>query len=279
MKRFLLIPAGLIIWFSGSAQYYYQDIYSTRQTDSDLVRYRDQHIRKMELVSQEPNGEQNTDFHCEKTFSEDYGVSVTTTQSFETGLSVLTVYFTKNGHITRSVDSTASSVSTTLYEYDSLNRITALHFRSRSGKEADIFQLDEDHLYQYDAAGHLVKMIRQENGKTSSTILFKTDPAGRPVEEQESGAQATGRNIYYKYDAAGRLTDVYRYVAARRKMLPDYIFSYDDQGRLSEMMVVSADTDDYNDWKYSYDERGLIVKEACYGKKGVLKGTIQFHYQ
>jgi hypothetical protein len=69
-----------------------------------------------------------------------------------------------------------------------------------------------------------------------------------------------------------------RFNAKAQRLLPDYIFEYEENGDLSTMMVVPEGSSDYQKWYYKYDEGGLKLIDFCYNKRNELQGKIEYQY-
>ena len=70
-----------------------------------------------------------------------------------------------------------------------------------------------------------------------------------------------------------------RYNTRAKRLLPDYIFEYDEAGRIAMMLVTTAGGADYQKWFYKYDEKGLKIKDECYSKNKALIGKIEYSYK
>lgn len=280
-KHFFL--AICLLLFSGRtmAQYYYQDIWNTRQTGQNMALLKEKEVRVQDVQSLDANLESDNDFKCQRVLSSNYRQMRSITQSPATGLSIMTSTFSSRGLLTKTVDSTESSLSTVQYRYDTAGRLTEIHSVSQSLVTGQKFRTSETRTYQYNSQGHLTSMVHKKSlgGADSTTVLFKTDAQGRVIEEQEYGKNLRSPRIYYNYDSQGRLTDVLRYHTGKKRMLPDYMFEYDAQQRLSQMTTVNAETSDYTIWKYQYDDKGLPLREECYGKQKALLGMVRYKYE
>ena len=84
---------------------------------------------------------------------------------------------------------------------------------------------------------------------------------------------------YYYYDSKNRLSDIVRYNARLKKLIPDYLYEYDDKGRTTQATQVSMSSASYLIWKYSYNEKGLKIKEEGYDKAKNLVGRIVYTYE
>ncbi|GAA4318268.1 hypothetical protein [Compostibacter hankyongensis] len=267
----MLVTAGL-----ASAQYYYQDIYGNRQVREEQQRFAQDKVRRQELRSFDAAGGIDQDFRIEKTFSADYRTTRSTTRSLQSGSSVLVTLFDTAGKVIRSTDSSASSINISSYTYDSSGHLIRLSFVSRSDSTKEVPGFSEEREYTYSPTGQLQQMVRRKDGRIRSTVYFRTDGEGRVIEEQEKSAGSPV--FHYQWNSAGALTDIYRYNTARKRMLPDFTFDYDSEGRLKEMLAVDAYSGDYSRWTYEYNEKGLLSGSTCYGKKNVLKGRIIYRY-
>ena len=121
-------------------------------------------------------------------------------------------------------------------------------------------------------------MVKIKNGKDTTYYSFVLDEKGNVVEENGVSRGKKIPAVFYYYDEQNKLTDIVRYNIAARRLLPDYVFEYEN-GRLATMMVVPEEGTDYQKWYYSYDEDGLKILDACYSKSKVLIGTIEYAYE
>jgi hypothetical protein len=280
-KKYCLLGACLLLLTGRSmAQYYYQDIWNARQTGQNLALLKEKAVQVQEVQSLDANMDTDNDFKCQRVLSANYRQMRSITRSRATGLSVMTSAFSARGLLTKTVDSTESSITTIQYRYDSAGRVTDIQTVSQSQVSGQKFRITESRDYRYNEQGHLASMVHKKSmGADSTTVLFKTDAQGRVTEEQEYGKSLRSPRIYYNYNSQGLLTDVLRYHAAAKRMLPDYLLEYDGQQRLSQMTTVNAETSDYITWKYQYDANGLPLKEECYNKQKELLGIVRYKYE
>lgn len=281
MKHFFFLIAPCIgICIQVHAQYYYQDVCNARNTMEEHRQYRQLGVHTVHIRSFDYSHSLNKDFHCTRDLSADFRQVTTRTSSLQTGKSVIITDYDAAGRIVSTLDSTQASVNTTRYYYDSLEttRIDSLLFDSYANNDADTFRYREKRIYRYDTSGHLTAILREKNGTPYSTVSVETDSAGNVTGEVEKGKYDSTPPVHYKYNAAGQITDIFHYNKATGKLNPDYLFDYDPSGRLLEKTVVTMNIKSYLLWKYSYNDKGLIASEACYGKKHALQGTMEFQY-
>lgn len=273
-KLSTLLTAALLLMITGTrAQYYYQDVYNTQQTAATMAGFKANKVSFQHVKSLDANQETDNDFVCIRGMNPAYRQMRAVTQSSVSGRSVLVSSFNNSGRLNKTVDSTDNSIGTVQYQYTANGLLESIQTTSK-GRE-DKFRMTEQRQYVYDTLGRLQRLIVKKGGLDSTIVLFKTDEAGKVTEEMAPGRA----RIYYNYDAKGRLTDVLRYHASRKRMLPDYNFEYDANGRIAQMTVINIEKGDYLIWKYSYDEKGLPDREECYGKGQELLGMIRYTYE
>lgn len=265
---FLLLTLG-----TARAQYYYQDIYNTDRTAATMAQFKANNVSFQHVKTLDANQQTDNDFICVRGTNPTFRQLRAVTQSRSSGRSVLTSTFAASGRLTRTVDSSENSISTMQYRYTPSGELAEIDAVAK-GRE-DKFRSTEKRRYEYDSTGRLQRLVIKKGGPDSTVVLFKTDSSGRVTEEAAPGRQ----RVYYNYNAQGRLTDVLRYHPSRKRMLPDYSFEYDAQGRLAQMTVVNIQSGDYLIWQYRYDEKGLPERENCYGKGKELLGMVRYTYE
>lgn len=273
LRTFISATSLLLVVTTAEAQYYYQDVFNTQQTAATLALFKNNKVSFQHVKTLDANQETDNDFICIRGMNPNYRQMRAVTQSTVSGRSILTSTFNNAGRLIRSVDSVENSISNMQYQYTPDGHLLEIQTSSR-GRE-DKFKMTENRRYVYDSLGHLQQMIVKKGGLDSTVVKFTTDTAGRVVQETQPGRQ----RVYYNYDGKGRLTDVLRFHPTRKRMLPDYSFEYDASGKLTQMTVVNIDSGDYLIWKYSYDEKGLPLREECAGKEKTVLGMIRYTYE
>lgn len=284
------VLAALLPFFlvqAASAQYYYKDVLSIRESVQQQQLYSQNRIRSVQIQSFDPDGTENKDFLCHQSVTSDYTVLETESGSIATGKSTLETTFSNDADhskVLRSEDSSRDAVTTTLYTYDARGSVASITSTSRtadtSTTDTTNFSSTEAHLWQYDAAGHPTQMLRIKNYADTTFVRFQLDDKGNVSDEISVRKGATTEHYYYYYDDNHHLTDIVRYNTHLAQMLPDYMFEYDaTSGKLSKMTVVEAINSSYLVWYYEYNPDGLRVKEFCYDKSKQLIGTIGYTYR
>jgi len=175
------------------------------------------------------------------------------------------------------VDSTRGVKSITTYQYNASGNITLIH--TVINDSANDFTQTEDHQWLYNSAGKPERMWRIVNSKDSMEYRFTVDEKGNVADEQLYRRGQGVEPIYYYYDDNNRVTDIVRYNKKVKKLLPDFMFEYDESNRvIQKITTLSALNPDYLIWRYIYNDKGLKTKEALFNKEKTLTGRIEYTY-
>lgn len=275
-KSFIALFLAVCCFSSVSAQYYYKDIVSSRQLQTDMAAYKNNKVRSINIKSFEGDGEESEGFFAQKKISKDYGRTELFTRSNISAPSLMISDFNSKGQVTRTHDSSTISVTNNNYFYNSNGDLQAVSSSIRSSDDDFTTELTEEHIYMYDDNGKLSKMQRVKNRRDTVTILFALDEAGNIAIEKDT---RTGSKYYYYYDAKNRITDIVQENDLKRRPFPDYLFEYNNsQGLVSQMIATEEGGNNYYVWKYMY-ENGLRTAEKCFTKERKLMGRIEYEYK
>ncbi|MFZ1784440.1 MAG: hypothetical protein WAU23_04510, partial [Ferruginibacter sp.] len=263
IKKLCIAGFVLLLGSKSQAQYYYKDIVSNNQLLAEMAILKEQKIKQVKVSSFEDDGRPSDGFSVEKQINRNYTVVETFTRSNLTGPSLFTSRFSKGGLLIQTVDSSDLAVKTSTYEYDDQRRVKVILSYVRSSDDDFTNEITEDHYYFYSDTGILLRMYRVKNDIDTSIILFSTDDRINVSIEKDTKSGAT---FYYYYDSKNRLTDVVHLNKFNNKMLPDYMFAYNNAGQISQMTTTEEGGSYYYIWKYSYAD-GLRVKEQCFSKE------------
>ena len=258
-----------------NAQFYYKDILSNKQLITEMAQLKEQKVRTVSLKSFEDDGSPSEGFFCERKINRNYSTVETQTKSNVTGASLFTSNFNDKGYLTQTIDSSDIASLTSFYTYDNNNNITSILSIARSSDDDFKNEIKEEHIYEYNSKGLPIKMTRVKNVTDSAVIVFSPDENNNVSIEKNT---KTGDTYYYYYDTKNRITDVVRLNKYNQKMLPDYIFEYNNAGLITQMTATEEGGSYYFIWRYSY-ENGLRTKEKCYSKEKRLMGTIEYEYK
>ncbi|MGN6437957.1 MAG: hypothetical protein ACTHMM_15565 [Agriterribacter sp.] len=277
IKKLCLLNIGVLLLLTGNAQFYYTDIVLTARNSEQQKLYKESQVKNVHLVSYEADGERSEDFTCEVTTNAAYNKTVTNTRSAASGASILTAFYQPDGKLSSSTDSTAENINRYSYSYNSngLLAVATSISQNATGKDKQL----ETHVWEYNNNGKPVKMLWIKNGRDTAVVQFKLDEKLNVVEEETFSKGISKEKVYYYYDEQNRLTDIVRYNNRLKKLLPDNIFEYSDDGRLYQMLSLQNGGNDYLIWRYEYNEAGLKTRELCYNKQKKLLGRIEYGYE
>jgi hypothetical protein len=274
MKQ-LLALLGCLFTLSAGAQYYFNDCVSNRQTHRQYNLLRKWKVRSFTVVAlpEQAMGkeevlvtqEMSTDGKRVVIYANETGGKTNrTVTQYEAGKLVRTTAARRNGEVTTRFFYAPNGL---IQRIESTTRDTSL----------DINQLEvHTYFYKQDTLPDFAYVIR-DNSDTVR-VEFLTDSLQQVVEEKWWRGTKQLERYYYYYDNSRRLTDIVRFNAKAGKLLPDYIFSYDEEGRTTKMIQVPRFGNNYLTWEYGYDEKGLKMIEKFSSKDRQQAGTLQYRY-
>ena len=255
------------------SQYYYNDIVSFQQAAKQYTSLVAAHVKHVSATSYE--GNQPVDnFKLEQTISPD-GKTIITTSSDPSSGDLLTINIYNNGRLVQTQDSSANVASTVKYSYDANGNISALTTTSDDA----FMNSHSSEIHQWIYNNNVPQKMLRIKDKTDTTVVTFTYDAGNVAQENWMRKGHVAETYYYYYNTKNQLTDIVRFNIRVRKMLPDFLYEYDEQGRVSQMMQVPNGSTDYMVWKYTYNSNGLKEKELLYNKQQQLVGSVIYQYQ
>jgi hypothetical protein len=275
MKSFLVFSL-LLTLLTANSQYYYKDIIGTRETADLIKTYRSNKVSRVLLNSYDAENTKNDDFYVEQVFSLPNQFLRTTTRSGVTNESVLVSFTDANGNVIKTIDSSETIITTSVYNYNEKGMLQSVI--STSTDTAHSINQTEEHRWEYDN-DKIVRMLRIKDKMDTAYISFKLDDKGNIVEEQSVRKGITSEPVYYYYDGNNRLTDIVRFSNKAKRLLPEYLFEYSPSNQVIQKITVPANSSEYLIWRYQYDEKGLKIKEAVFDKHKQLTGKIEYIYQ
>ncbi|MGI8583415.1 MAG: hypothetical protein ACR2KX_14540 [Chitinophagaceae bacterium] len=277
----LKFPALIILFismFSGAfAQYFYKDIWTNQQLTKEFAVLKNENKRTISVKSFEDDGEPSEEFYCERKIDRNFTKSEMISRSYITSQSLLISYYNEKGWILKTVDSTQTSLARSEYEYDNKGRVVMITNFTKANDET--VGITETHQYIYNAIGKPEKMIKRKNNADISNVNFTIDDKGNVIDEQEITRGVKGRKYLYYYDDKSRLTDVVHYNERAKRLLPDYMYEYNQTGQIKQMISTDDNISNYFIWKYTYNDLRLRESEKCYSKEKRLLGSIQYVYK
>jgi hypothetical protein len=259
-----------------NAQYFYKDIWNAQQLNREFAVLKNENIRTVSIKSFEDDGSPSEGFFCERRIDKNYSRSQTISRSNVTAQSELISFYDERGMLLKNIDSTENSYNRTDFTYEK-GKIKMITFFTRA--DDDSGGITETREYFYTAAGKPEKMIRKKNNTEAATINFVTDEKGNIIEEQEIVKGTLGKKYLYYYDDKNRLTDVVHYNERAQRLLPDYMYEYNQIGQVKQLISTEEGSSNYFTWAYTYNDRKLRETETCLSKEKRLLGTIQYQYK
>lgn len=274
MKQTLVLLALL---FSGASfgQFYYKDIVDANATSDKMKIYLGNKVASVTGTGVDSRGAKATDFMELQEVNPAQNLLKVTTRN---GQSIVRIYYRFNaqGKLASIADSTRGIKSLTSYSYSG-NNITSI--KTEIKDSLNDFSETEEHQWLYNSAGKPEKMWKIVNGRDSMEYRFTIDEKGNVADEQWFRRGIGIDPWYYYYDDQNRLTDIVRYNKRAKKLLPDFMFEYDDQNRvIQKITTLSTTSPDYLTWRYLFNEKGLKTKEALFNKQKELTGRIDYTY-
>lgn len=274
--RLLLTLIFFILFANSYGQYYYNDIISTQLSNDQYKLFRANKIKKIKAISYEADNSITEGFLLEEDISMDGKRIALNTATSGGKVSVINRIY-ELSKLKRTQSSTHRADTKTEYTYNDKGLIQKLLFTTTDTAVNAIST--EAHEWSYNETGQPVSMLKIKNKLDTTLIVLIKDEQGLVVEEHWKKKNRNLETYYYYYDSSYRLTDVVRYNARLKKLLPDYVYEYDAKGRVSQMTQVSMSNASYIIWKYTYNEKGLKQKEAGFDKERRLVGRIEYTYE
>lgn len=278
MKNIFLY-ALLLHSLTSQAQYYYNDIISTQETNRLMKTYQVNKVKTVSATGYDKQGVKANDF------SEFYEIkengSVLKSSSFN-NLNKTVIYsrFDTAGRVISMADSSTTTQSLTTYEYDAAGKI--IKVQNVMTDPANDFNQTEMHQWIYTSSGKPQKMwriISSTGGADSLEIRFIADDNGNTAEERTFRKGVETGYRYYYHDDKNRLTDIVRYNTKLKKLLPDVMFEYDDNDRVIQKITPTSSINlGYLIWRYIFDNKGLKTKEALFNDEKQMTGRIDYSY-
>jgi hypothetical protein len=274
MKYTFILLLLLLLTSQSKSQYYFNDIIATKQSNNQYHLLKTNGIRKVKIINKEADNTVLDGFKVEQEINKDCSEIVTTSSS-SVGSSTLTSYYTTSGIIkTEEVSNGVSnSLDYVFYENGLLQKLTS-NTIDKSNKRNST----ESHEWFYTSNLLPLKMLKLKNNSDTTIIRFVTDEKGLVTEEHWSRKGKNTESYFYYYNEQNNISDIVRYNSRVKKMLPDFMYEYNENGALKQMIQVLPGSSNYNTWVYTYLTNGLKEKEFCYDKQKKLVGAVEYSY-
>jgi hypothetical protein len=274
--RSLLLCILVFSLSAGYSQYYFNDIVSTQTGNDQYKLLRAHKVHKVKATSYESDNSVTEGFALEEEISLD-GKKIIQSSSLSGG---------KSSVITRSYE--LSKLKRTQSTFNGIETKTEYSYTEKGPVQKIVLTTTdtamkttsvEAHEWIYAEAGQPLSMLKIKNRTDTTMIELIKDEQGLVIEERWKKKNRTLETYYYYYDTKNQLTDIVRFNTKLKKLLPDFQYEYDVNGRVSQMTQILLSSAGYIIWKYTYNEKGLKVKELGYDKERKLAGRIEYTYE
>jgi len=280
--KILLLPVTLLTSLALQAQYYYNDIIGTQETNNLMKSYVANKVKTVSATGYDSRGVKATDFSEFQEVKEN-GRVLKNSSINNFNKTVVYSRFDEKGRVINITDSSTAIQSSTTYTYDATGRVSQILNVVKDS--ASDFDHSETHQWFYSASGKPEKMWRilnntgAENTIDSLEVRFITDEDGNTAEEKTYKKGVETSYLYYYYDDRNRLLDIVRYNTRLRKLMPDIMFEYDEKDNIAQKTTTTSSLHlGYLIWRYIYDEKGLKTKEVLFNNDKQITGKIEFSY-
>jgi YD repeat-containing protein len=277
----IILSLFFLISLNLQAQYYYNDIVVTMETNRQMQIYKTNKVKTVSAAGYDKQGVKENNFSEFQEVKEN-GMALKTSSITNLNKTVVYYQYDNQGRVISSSDSSSGVQSTTSYEYDLAGRISSIQNTIKD--QGNNFNQTETHQWIYNSSGKPEKMWRIitsqiDNTSDSLEIRFVADENGNTAEERTFRKGREIGYLYYYYDDKNRITDLVRYNSKLKKLLPDFMFEYDDNDRMVQKITTTSSRNlGYLIWRYIFDANGLKTKEVLFNDDKELTGKIEYNY-
>ena len=265
-----------LISFTTKAQFYYSDILGTEELNQRMKNYTANKVLSVNAVPFNAEGTKTNDF-IELQEIKENGKLLKVSSFNDNAKSTVYYRFDDNGKLINQVDSTNGAKSIFDFKYDNSGRLTSV--LNRVSDADNTVTITESHQWFYNANGKPEKMLKIINSRDSTTYLFSPDERNNVADEVEIRRKTRYDSVLFYYDAQNRLSDIVRFNKKARKLLPDFMFEYDNDNRVIQKIATVSDTRiAYIIWRYQFNEKGLKTKEVLFNRYKQQTGRIEYRY-
>ncbi len=275
-KNVLLILILIFINLNTYAQYYYSDILSNKLANETYISLLKNKITKIITTNIIQNQESEQKLQIIQTFSDNWSILSTESNSNINSNSNTSSYY-QNNKIIKSEGEKTNLTSYLTYEYNNENKLATITTATIDTSVDNGFK--EKHLFYYDAKGIISTMIKIKNNIDTTFVTFIKDDNENIIEENWLYKSKIVETYYYYYNDNKLLTDIVKFNLKAKKMLPEFLFEYDSNNKLSQMIQIPFGSSNYLIWKYTYDTRGLKQSQFCFSKNSELLGKMDYVYE
>ena len=274
MRRWLFC---LILFGSNQlqAQYYYNDLLANIQTHKQYKLLRALKVKKITATAQESANSTPETLLTQEISTDGKLIIIYTYQ--QNGKTSRTTTQYEMGKLKKSESNNKGVESSTLYSYNETGLPALIQSTTKDTFLSSITGEAHQYYYKQDGSPDYAYVIRNQ----SDTILvnFTTDNQKLVLEETWTRRKKEIEKYYYYYNEKQQLTDIVRFNSKLNKLLPDFVYTYNESGYIIQMIQVPRTSNNYITWKYIYNDKGLKTTETCSNKEKKLLGTVGYSYE
>ena len=180
------------------------------------------------------------------------------------------------GKLKKSESNNKGVESSTLYSYHEMGLPALIQSTTNDTFLSALTGEIHQYFYKPDGSPDYAYIIRNQSDTVQ--VNFTTDNQKLVLEETWTRRKKEIEKYYYYYNDKQQLTDIVRFNSKSNKLLPDFVYTYNEAGNIIQMIQVPRTGNNYITWKYIYNEKGLKTTENCFNKEKQLLGTVVFSY-
>ncbi|WP_152530890.1 hypothetical protein [Sediminibacterium sp. C3] len=257
-----------------SGQYYYTDLIGLQQTQKNYEIIRKNRIKLISGTGIDAEG--NVTILSRTEIPTD-GKKITRTLSENNSIKELVYQFYELGRLKKTTIKKPGTETIIEYQYNPNGLLTTLISITKDSASGS--SISELHQWEYSSGGTPKKMIKKTSGMDSVTIEFQTDSAGLVLEETWIKKDKKIETYYFYYNSENRISDIVRYNTTAQKLLPDFVFEYNENGQLIKMIQIGLNGRNITHWNYSYYPNGLREKEIAKDRNKSLIISTQYQFE
>jgi hypothetical protein len=257
------------------AQYYYNDLMANIQTHKQYKLLRALKVKKIIATAQESANSTPETLLTEEVSTDGKRIIIYT--SLQNGKTSRTTTQYEMGKLKKSESNNKGVESTTLYSYNEAGLPTLIQSTTKDTFLSSLTGEAHQYYYKQDGSPDYAYIIR--NQSDTVRVNFTTDNQKSVLEETWTRRNKEIEKYYYYYNDKQQLTDIVRFNSKSKKLLPDFVYTYNEAGNIIQMIQVPRTGNNYITWKYNYNEKGLKTSENCFNKEKQLLGTVGYSYE
>ena len=256
-------------------QYYFNDLMANIQTHKQYKLLRALKVKKIIATVQESANSTPETLLTEEVSTDGKRIIIYT--SLQNGKTSRTTTQYEMGKLKKSESNNKGVESTTLYSYNEAGLPTLIQSTTKDTFLSSLTGEAHQYYYKQDGSPDYAYIIR--NQSDTVRVNFTTDNQKSVLEETWTRRNKEIEKYYYYYNDKQQLTDIVRFNSKSNKMLPDFVYTYNEAGNVIQMIQVPRSGNNYITWKYNYNEKGLKTSENCFNKEKQLVGTVGYSYE